>query len=127
MKFLHLLVLLAAIASPNFLLAGQPPAVEKMVTMLHDAQAAEKPLPLLEKVQEHLKDYDATPGGNGKAKGGKKAKVGKRAVNEEGKDRKKEAMEKLKAAIDLAKDGKDADLKIQATISAVIHLGDLKD
>lgn len=126
MKFLNLLVLLAAIASPNFLLADQPPAVEKMVTMLHDAQAAEKPLPLLEKVQEHLKDYDATPGGNGKAKGGKKAKV-KHANNEEGKDRKKEAMEKLKAAIDLAKEGKDADKKIQATISAVIHMGDLKD
>ena len=120
MKFLSLLLVFAAFVSLP-LHADQAPAVEKIVDLLREAEKSETPLPLLEKARGRLKDYKPAPNTSNRrprAKG---------AIKGESKDRKQEAMEKLTEAIDLVRDGKDAKLKIHATISAVVHMGDMKD
>lgn len=120
MKFLSLLLVFASCLSLS-LHADQAPAVEKIVGLLREAEKSKTPLPLLEKAQARLKDYKPSPNVSTRrprAKG---------AIKGESKDRKQEAMEKLNDAIALAKDGKDAKLKIHATISSVVHMGDMKD
>lgn len=120
MKFLSLLLVFASCVSLP-LHADQAPAVEKIVSLLREAEKSETPLPLLEKAQARLKDYKPAPSVSNRrprAKG---------AIKAESKDRKQEAMEKLNDAIALAKEGKNARLKIHATISCVVHMGDMKD
>ena len=120
MKLITLLLMAASLLSLP-LRADQAPAVEKIVDLLREAEKSEKPLPLLVKAQGILKDYKPAPNVSNRrprAKG---------AIKGESKDRKQEAMEKLSDAIAVAKDGKDAKLKIHATISSVVHMGDMKD
>jgi len=120
MKFFSLLLVFAAFVSLP-LHADQTPAVEKIADLLREAEKSETPLPLLEKARSRLKDYKPSPNVSNRrprAKG---------AIKGESKDRKQEAMEKHTEAIDLAKDGKDAKLKIHATIASVVHMGDMKD
>ena len=120
MKFISFLLVFATLMSLP-LSADQAPAVEKIVDLLHEAEKSEQPLPLLEKAQSRLKDYKPAPNVSNRrprAKG---------AIKGESKDRKQEALEKLSDAIALAKDGKDAKLKIHASIYAVVHMGDMKD
>lgn len=120
MKIISCLLVFALLVS-HPLRADQAPAVEKIVDLLHEAEKSETPMALLEKARGRLKDYKPAPNVSNRkprAKG---------AIKGESKDRKQEAMEKLGDAIALAKDGKDAKLKIHAAISAVTHMGDMKD
>jgi len=115
--------LLPSLATVLCLVAGvhaEPKAIDKIVDLLHTAETSPKPLPILEKAKETLKDYKAAPA----------LPVGPRkqgAVKAEARDRKGDAMERINQAIEEAKAGHDPKDKITAAISDVRHLGAMRD
>ena len=114
---------LATIAASLFLTIGsqgEPPRVEKIVDILHEAIKSTEPLPLLEKAKAQLKVYRAKPGAlavGPRAKG---------AIRAEAVDRKQDAMERLNQAIAEVKAGRDPKAKIQAAIAELHGMGAMK-
>src|SRR6266853_840870 len=123
---LNIIVIVAAllVAVPT-LSRAEPPKIQKIVDLLHQAKDSDKPVPMLEEAHKILKDFKPEPNGNKEtvAHIGARHQAGNALAAEEHKHR---AMKELNEAIEVAKNGGDAKSKIESTIAYVHQAGELK-
>ena len=123
MKRLLLPVIIAAslLAFATTHVLAEPPKIEHVIDLLHEAKDAKDPVPLLEKAHEALKDFNPVPA---KDNGAKK----KNSANKAGaQEHKHKAMEAIADAIKTAKEGGDAKPKIEHAVALAHAAGDAKN
>ena len=99
---------------------AEPPKIEHVIELLHEAKDSSNPVPLLEKAHAALKEFNPAPS---KETGAKK----KINANREGaQEHKHKAMEAIAEAIKTAKDGGDAKPKIEHAVALTHEAGDSK-
>jgi hypothetical protein len=115
------LAILGLFASAQNTLLAEPPKIEHVIQTLQAAKEAKEPLPLLEEAHKELSDFK--PVGNTAGIGRKKVAGIKAAAH----DDKRDAMEAISNAINVAKEGGDVKPKINHAIALVHKSGDAKN
>ena len=119
-------LLLPIIAAASFLAAvpcrvlAEPPKIERVIELLHEAKDAKNPVPLLEKAHAALKDFNPAPP---KLAG---AKLKNQANAKGAQEHKEKAMEAISAAIKTAREGGDPTPKIEHAVAMAHETGDSK-
>ena len=120
MKHQFLPVLAFGIVAP-VVARTEPPKIEHVIDLLHQAKDSANPLPLLTKAHQELADFKAAPGAGKERAAG----IGARCIAGNavaGHEHKQKAMEAIKAA----KAGGDVKPKIEHAIAMAHEAGDLK-
>ena len=118
--------LLLSIVAASFLAAfpcqvfAEPPKIEHVIELLHEAKSSKNPVPLLEKAHDALKDFNPAPA---KDPGAKKKNLGNKEAAQEHKHK---AMEAIADAIKTAKEGGDPTPKIEHAVAMAHEAGDSK-
>ena len=117
---LPLLVAASLLAFGPARVFADPAEIEQVIALLQQAQAAQNPVPLLQKAHATLKEFDPVPD---KISGAPRKNAGNRLGAH---DHKRQAMEAIADAIKVAKEGGDAKPKIRHAVAMAHKAGDLK-
>jgi hypothetical protein len=105
--------------------SAEPPKVDHIIELLHQAKDSSEPVPFLEKAHKALQEFKAAPNANKAAAAG----IGARRIagNAAGAhEHKVKALEAIKDAIEIAKGGGEVKPKIEHAIAMVHEAGNLK-
>lgn len=104
---------------------AEPPKIEHVIDLLHQAKDSGSPLPLLEKAKGELKEFNAAPNETKARVSGVRARAIAANALAAG-EHKRKAMEAITEAIQVARAGGDVRSKIDHTVAMVHEAGNLK-